>query len=138
MAKDSKRDKTGKSKKQGASRKTITTSLRHRASVALSLSTDYFVDLHERVQDFILKEFSKNSNEVVLDQPLPSVIDQVQYFRNVIQDFRRQISDPNNPWGVDAAKFSLTGQKFFNDTRGQIVSRIVQYFYNVVLNAHRT
>jgi hypothetical protein len=111
-------------------------SLALRTSVALSRATRFFVDLHKRIQDFVLNEFSSYSNDIDLNAPLPKPVNKVSVMEILVDDFEKEI-DKDSSWGVDPNKLQLTGKDVYNAAQKHKVSYVVQFVYQRAHDALR-
>jgi hypothetical protein len=112
-------------------------SLALRSSVALARATALFADLHERVQKFVIDDLSAFTNDLRLDSPLPAPVNKVPEMVVVVSDLEKAFTSDAS-WGVDPAKFNLTGQQLWSATQGKNLSYLVQFVYQRAHDALRT
>jgi hypothetical protein len=139
MAKRSQRIKARKAK---GSRQSLNqakkASLALRTSFALAHATPLFVDLHKRIQEFVLKDFSQVSNDVELNAPLPGPIQKSEpVMELLVHSFETAIANDSS-WGVDPNKFTLTGKELYNQAQNNhTVSYLIQFIYQRAHDALR-
>jgi hypothetical protein len=105
-----------------------------------ALATKAFVDLHQKIQDFILtylKNFADPSN-IDLDAPLPKQLNNVGVMAAIVEALRDEIQKPG--WPVNAANFKLGGPELFGVMQGKTpktLSYLVQFIYERARAAKR-
>jgi hypothetical protein len=130
MAKRSQRKKARKFKGSRQSLKQAKkASLALRTSVALSHATPLFVDLQQRIQDLVLDDFNKVSNDVELKALLPLPVRKNEQVMELLVHHLETSFTNDSSWGVDPNKFTLTGKQLFNKAQKNTVSYLVQFIY---------
>src|ERR1700722_17981130 len=123
MAKGNRRKKVAsKPSRPRTPRQVKKDSLAFRSSLALARTTALFVDLHEKIKDFVFDDFEiyVDASGLKLDKPVPSPINKVAVMVNLVTALGKAFKDPD--WGVDPQKFSLTGQELWSVTQKKDLS----------------
>jgi hypothetical protein len=94
------------------------------------LATLHHVNLHQKLQDWIVAFFRRqaDASKIQLEQPLPTPLDTADEMIMLVARLRTAIKTDSS-WGIDLSKFSLNGQELEDAMHGKLLCNIVQFVF---------